>query len=217
MLISEQKPMEEILRYLNGEKAIFLVGCKGCAEACETGGEQQVLDIKKDLEAEGKTITGFSVIDTVCSDSLTKLKLSYNKDKIDAADSILVLCCGIGVQVTAGAVDKVVHPGCNTMSSGGDHAEWEGFGVCLECGDCLLDYTGGICPIARCAKNLSNGPCGGSEGGKCEVNPDLSCAWHLIIERLMKIGRLDKLEEVIPPKNWNVSLTGGPPVVAKSL
>ena len=38
MLISEQKPMEEILASLDGEQNIFLVGCKGCAEGCESGG-----------------------------------------------------------------------------------------------------------------------------------------------------------------------------------
>jgi len=211
MLISQQKPMEEILRYLDGEKAIFLIGCKGCAEACETGGEQQVMEMKQRLEDEGKAITGFLLIDTVCSDPLTKMKLASHRQAIDAADSLLILCCGIGVQVVAALVDKVVHPGCNTLSSGGAHAEWEGAECCLECGDCVLDYTGGICPIARCAKNLSNGPCGGSEGGKCEVHPDLPCAWHLVIERLSKLGRLDKLEAVVPPKNWSVSLTGGPP------
>ena len=27
MLISEQKPLEEILNYLDGEKNIFLIGC----------------------------------------------------------------------------------------------------------------------------------------------------------------------------------------------
>jgi len=211
MLISEQKPMEEILRYLNGEKAVFLIGCKGCAEGCESGGEQQVIEIKQKLEDEGKTIPGFSVIDMVCNESLTRLKLAPHLQAIDSSDSILVLTCGIGIQTVAAVVDKVVHPGCNTISLGGAHAEWKEAERCLECGNCILDYTGGICPIARCPKNLSNGPCGGSEGGKCEVNPDLPCAWHLIIERLTKLGRLDKLEEIIPPKDWSVSLTGGPP------
>ena len=43
MLISEQKPMEEILSYLSGEEKVFIVGCKGCAEGCQTGGEQQAV------------------------------------------------------------------------------------------------------------------------------------------------------------------------------
>jgi hypothetical protein len=212
MLISEQKPLEEILSSLEGEKAIFLIGCKGCAEGCESGGEQQVGEMKQRLEEEGKTITGVSLIDMVCNESLTMMKLNAHKREVEASDSILVLSCGVGVQTVAAIVDKVTHPGCNTVSSGGAHAEWKDAEHCLECGNCILDFTGGICPIARCSKHLFNGPCGGSQGGKCEISPDLPCAWQLIIERLSKLGRLDKLEKIVPPKDWSVSLIAGPPI-----
>jgi len=73
---------------------------------------------------------------------------------------------------------------------------------CAACGDCLLALTAGICPIARCAKGLLNGPCGGSQNGKCEVDPEKDCAWALIIERLEKAGRLHVLEEIRPPRNF---------------
>jgi len=212
MLISEQKPLEEILDYLDGERNIFLIGCKGCAEGCESGGEKQVLEMKHTLEGQNKTIGGFSIIDMVCNETLTRIKLKIHQKEIKAADSILVLTCGVGVQTVAGVVDKAVHPGCNTLSSGGAHAEWKEAERCLECGDCMLEFTGAICPIARCSKHLLNGPCGGSQGGKCEVDPSIPCAWQLIIERLTKLGQLDKLEKIVAPKNWSVSLIAGPPV-----
>jgi len=212
MLISEQKPLEEILDYLDGERNIFLIGCKGCAEGCESGGEKQVLEMKHTLEGQNKTIGGFSIIDMVCNETLTRIKLKTHQKGMKAADSILVLTCGVGVQTVAGVVDKAVHPGCNTLSSGGAHAEWKEAERCLECGDCVLEFTGGICPIARCSKHLLNGPCGGSQDGKCEVNADIPCAWQLIIERLTELGQLDRLERLVPPKNWNVSLIAGPPV-----
>lgn len=211
MLISEQKPFEEILSLLDGEKAVFLIGCKGCAEGCESGGEQQVMEMKQKLEEQGKTVTGSSMIDMVCNDSLTRMKLKAHREAIKSSDSLLVLTCGIGVQTVATVTDKMVHPGCNTISSGGAHAEWKEAERCLECGDCILDFTGGICPIARCSKHLLNGPCGGSQGGKCELSPELPCAWQLIIERLTKLGRLDRLEDIVAPKNWSVSLISGPP------
>jgi hypothetical protein len=212
MLISEQKPLDEILSYLDGEKNIFLIGCKGCAEGWESGGEKQVIEMGKTLQEHGKAITGFVVVDMVCDSALIKLKLRAHKSEIAAADSILVLTDGAGVQTVAEVVSKVVHPGCNTLSSGGAHAEWKEAERCLECGDCMLEFTGGICPIARCSKHLLNGPCGGSQDGKCEVNTDIPCAWQLIIERLTELGQLDRLEKLVPPKNWNVSLTAGPPV-----
>jgi len=212
MLISEQKPLEEILSYLEGDKNVFTIGCKGCAEGWGSGGEKQVAEMKNTLQEKGKTVTGSLVVDMLCDAALTKLKLRAYKKEVAAADSILVLTDGAGVQTVAELVNKVVHPGCNTLSSGGAHAEWKEAERCLECGDCVLEFTGGLCPIARCSKLLLNGPCGGSQGGKCEVNPDIPCVWQQIVDRLAKLGQLDKLERIVAPKNWSVSLTSGPPV-----
>jgi hypothetical protein len=50
MIISEAKPFPEILKSLEGEQRIFIVGCKGCAEACSTGGEAQVLEMEQQLQ-----------------------------------------------------------------------------------------------------------------------------------------------------------------------
>lgn len=212
MLISKQKPLEEILSYLEGDKSIFLIGCKGCAEGWESGGEKQVAEMKNTLQERGKAVSGSVVVDMLCDRVLTKLKLRAYKKEIAAADSILVLTDGAGVQTVAEVVNKVVHPGCNTLSSGGAHAEWKEAERCLECGDCMLEFTGGLCPIARCSKHLLNGPCGGSQGGKCEVDPNIPCVWQQIVDRLAKLGQLDKLERLVAPKNWSVSLISGPPV-----
>jgi hypothetical protein len=212
MLISEQKPLEEILNYLEGDKNIFLIGCKGCAEGWGSGGEKQVAEMQNTLQEKGKNVTGSVVVDMLCDAALTKLKLRSYKKAIAAADSILVLTDGAGVQTVAELVNKVVHPGCNTLSSGGAHAEWKEAERCLECGDCVLEFTGGLCPIARCSKHLLNGPCGGSQGGKCEVDADIPCVWQQIVDRLTKLGQLDKLERIVAPKNWSVSLISGPPV-----
>ena len=212
MLIPEQKPLEEILSYLEGDKNIFIIGCKGCAEGWGSGGEKQVAEMRSTLQEKGKVVTGSVVIDMLCDAALTKLKLRSYKKEIAAADSILVLTDGAGVQTVAEVTDKVVHPGCNTLSSGGAHAEWKESERCLECGNCVLEFTGGLCPIARCSKHLLNGPCGGSQGGKCEVDPGIPCVWQQIVDHLGKLGRLDKLEWFVAPKKWSVSLTSGPPV-----
>jgi hypothetical protein len=62
MLISEQKPMEEILGYLDGETRVFLLGCNGCAQASQTGGPEQVREMRSRLEAAGKAVTGSTVL-----------------------------------------------------------------------------------------------------------------------------------------------------------
>ena len=117
MLISEQKPLEEILGYLEGERSVFLVGCKGCAEGWNSGGEKQIAEMKNTLQEKGKTVAGSVVVDMLCDRALTTLKLRAHKQEIAAADSILVLTDGAGIQTVAEVVDKVVHPGCNTRSS----------------------------------------------------------------------------------------------------
>jgi hypothetical protein len=47
-----------------------------------------------------------------------------------------------------------------------------------------------------------NGPCGGSQNGKCETSKERDCAWALIYERLKKQGRLDNLMAVAAPKDF---------------
>jgi len=204
MIISEQKDFPEIVTSLEGEQRIFIVGCKGCAEACHTGGESQALEMKQKLEETGKTVVGYSVVDFLCDKALVKFRLKAHEEKINSADSLLVMTCGIGVQATAKVVDKITHPACNTINVGGARGEWRGEERCLECGDCLLDYTGGICPLTACTKSLINGPCGGAKNGKCEFEPDeRDCGWQLIYERLKKLNHLDKMRVMISPKDYS--------------
>ena len=73
----------------------------------------------------------------------------------------------------------------------------------------FLEWTGGICPIARCAKKLLNGPRGGSMHGKCEVNRDTDCAWQLIYDRLLALGRTDILNTARAAKDWRTSTASG--------
>ena len=203
--ITQQKPFEEIKQLLESDQRVYLIGCGTCATMCHTGGKEEILEMKDKLEEIGKEVTGWMVISTAC-DSLTREALKEDMEAIQLADAILVMSCSFGVQTVAQYVEKLVYPALNTMLLGHEDSPEHFSRVCVQCSDCTLALTGGICPIARCAKNLLHGPCGGSEGGECEVHPDLPCAWHLIIERLTKLGRLDKLETLVPPKDWTVSL-----------
>ena len=203
MIVSELKPLPAILGYLDGEQNIFILGCRGCAEASKTGGEVQVLEMKQRLEGAGKRVVGHTVADFLCDKALVKMKLYAHEQEVLAADSLLVMTCGLGVQATAAVVDKPVHPATNTINLGGSRGEWRGNERCRECGDCLLDYTGGICPLTACTKSLINGPCGGAKDGRCEFEPDVRpCGWQLIYERLKKTGRLDEMKTILPPKDY---------------
>ena len=202
MLLSQQKSLEEILRSLEAETKIFLLGCGGCAESSGTGGKAQVLEMKGKLEQAGKKITGYTVIDFLCQKALVQSRLRGKVKEVKEADSLLVMTCGVGVQAVSAVSDKITHPACNTVPLGGSRGEWKGTERCKECGDCVLDSTGGICPLTACSKYLLNGACGGTtKEGKCEVDQEMECGWKLIHERLEKLGRLDKLRQVYEPKD----------------
>jgi hypothetical protein len=215
MILSEQKPFEEILGYLDGEKSVFILGCNGCAQSSGSGGPVQVAEMKLKLEEAGKKVTGTKVIDFLCEKALVKSGLRGRVEQVAAADSILVMTCGIGIQAVAASVNKVCHPACNTVNLGGSRGEWKGSERCQECGQCLLDYTGGICPITACTKSLVSGACGGASNGKCELSPDRDCGWELIYNRLKSKGQLDKLKVFIDPLDHS-KLLARPEMLATS-
>lgn len=207
MIMQRQKPFEDILKYLEGEGRVFVIGCTECATVCQVGGEPEVEEMKKKLEGAGKKVTGTAIPEAVCMLQNTKKVFREHKKEIDEADSILVLCCGDGVQTAKEASGKKVHPGTDSLFLG----EVLRFGQfeerCRMCGDCILDRTGGICPITRCSKGLLNGPCGGySAEGKCEVDPERDCAWLLIYKALEETGELDKIKEPAPPRDYSKNL-----------
>ena len=215
MIYSEQKPFEDILGYLEGEKSVFILGCNGCAQSSGSGGPVQVEEMKQKLEEAGYTVTGTKVIDFLCEKALVKSGLRGKVDQVVAADSILVMTCGIGVQAVAASVNKVCHPACNTVNLGGSRGEWQGSERCFECGQCLLDYTGGVCPLTACTKSLVSGACGGASDGKCEISPDHDCGWELIYNRLKSKNQLDKLGALVEALDHN-KLMARPEMLATS-
>jgi hypothetical protein len=199
MILSEQKPFDEILGYLEQDKNVFILGCNGCAQSSGSGGPAQVEEMKQKLTEAGKNVTGSRVVDFLCGKALIKSALKGRIDQIKAANAVLVLTCGIGVQAVAASLNKPVYPGCNTVNLGGSRGEWEGSERCNECGQCLLYYTGGICPLTACTKGLISGACGGANNGKCEVSPERDCGWELIYNRLKERGQLDRLQDLLQP------------------
>lgn len=209
--ITSQKPVEEVMGYLEKCQKVYIIGCGTCATMCHTGGKSEVLEMKEKIEDGGKKVTGWMIIPTAC-DELTKYALEEEAGRIGEADCVLAMTCAIGVQTIALHMKdkKPVYPALNTMFIGIEDSPGHFAEVCLQCGSCVLGRTAAICPLVRCSKGLLNGPCGGSSGGKCEVSEDIPCAWQLIYDRLSEMGRLDEMEAIEPVKDWSVSVTGGP-------
>jgi ferredoxin len=212
MIIAEQKPLEEIKGLLGEAGRVLVVGCGTCVTVCFAGGEKEagilgsLLRMATKMESRPKEVSEVTVQRQCEWEYLDAIR-----ERVAEADVVLSLGCGVGVQALAERYPQaVVVPGLNTKFMGLPLEQGVWAERCAACGQCLLGLTGGICPIARCSKQLLNGPCGGSSQGKCEVNPDIECAWQLIYDKLKAQGRLHLLMEITPPKDWRTSRDGGP-------
>jgi len=212
MIIAEQKPLDEIKSMTADYQKILILGCGTCVTICFAGGEKEVgilasaLRMATRLDGQDKEFIEATV--------QRQCEYEFNEevaDLVKEADVVLSLACGIGVQtMNEQFPEKLTLPGLNTKFLGQPTEQGVWDERCLACGDCVLYKTGGICPIARCSKSLLNGPCGGSQDGKCEINPEVDCAWQLIYDRLKALGELDMMMEVKSPKDWSTGHAGGP-------
>jgi len=211
MIVVRRKPLEDILTFVADCRQVLLLGCGTCSAVCFAGGERETEEVacllpllaeEKGLEIEVRAAT----CERVCDWEFVEPVMSTD----DTPDAVVSFSCGSGVNLLAEHLDTIpVFPGTDTLFIGAtmEHGVWNE--MCLGCGDCILDRTFGICPVARCSKGILNGPCGGSKEGKCEIGNEIDCAWVKIVERAQALGRLDDLGRYIPPKDWSSSHAGG--------
>jgi len=212
MITAERKPLDELIGYVRPYERILLVGCNECVTVCAAGGRKEVgllaSALRMSLLQGGKSIDIKEItLERQCDPEYMEELVAH----IGGVDAIMSMACGCGVQEVARRFkDKPVFPAVNTKFMGASERQGVWAERCQGCGDCLLGLTGGICPIARCSKQLMNGPCGGSTKGKCEISPDVDCAWQLIWDRLKELGMTDRYEEIMPAKDWRTAGGGGP-------
>ena len=207
MIVAEQKPIKDILSMLDDYNRILIAGCRACVAVCSSGGAKEVAVLSSAIRLARKKQDKPVTLDEITIERQCEPEMvDRSADNVKDCEAVISIACGAGVQLMAERFPKmVVLPGCNTTFLG----VAEELGVwserCAGCGNCVLDKTGGLCPISRCSKQLLNGPCGGSEDGKCEVSRDIDCVWQLIIDRLTRLDRLEVLEEIFPVKDWTPS------------
>ncbi len=212
MITAERKPIAEIMEYVRPFNKILLLGCNECVTVCYAGGRKEVGILASALAMaflkEGKKLEIDELtLERQCDPEYVE-EIARSIDKYDAVCS---MACGCGVQTVAGRYqDKPVFPMVNTEFMGASERQGVWAERCRGCGDCVLAYTGGVCPIARCSKSIINGPCGGSTKGKCEISPEVDCAWQLIWDRLKAMGRTDMYLKLLGPKDWRTAGGGGP-------
>ena len=198
--ITQKKPEEELEQLLKGLNRLFIIGCGTCVTLTRTGGEPEVQELKESLSSKGKLVTGSTVVPVAC-DNLTREFLLEFGEQIEQADCLLITSCAFGVQTIARQLKKMVVPAVNTMFIGKETAFGTFDEICTQCGTCIIGETGGICPVTNCHKGLVNGPCGGTNHGKCEIDVNKDCVWTLIYNRLKDLDRLDCMRKYQQPRN----------------
>ena len=201
MVKAKKKPIPELKSIIQPYKKILNIGCGGCVSVCLAGGQKEVNVLNAELSLEiGKAVNidGYT-IERQCR----QLYVDEIKEIVKQYDGLLSMACGAGVQLLAETYPQIpVFPAVNTIAIGIDRDIGIYEERCRACGDCIIGYTGGICPITRCAKGLFNGPCGGVNQGLCEVSETVACAWVEVYERLSSQNRLDCIDLIREPLAW---------------
>lgn len=212
MITAERKPMEELMEYVRPFDSILLVGCNECVTVCAAGGRKEVGLLSSALQiALLKTGKNIDIEEMTLERQCDPEYVEELVSKINGVDAIMSMACGCGVQEVARRFKGMpVFPAVNTKFMGASERQGVWSERCQGCGDCMLGITGGVCPIARCSKKLMNGPCGGSTAGKCEISPEVDCAWQLIWDRLKTLGLENRYEKIMPAKDWRQAGGGGP-------
>ncbi len=213
MITAEQKPFQEIAEMIQEHKKLLILGCGTCVTVCMAGGEKEVGILASTLRlADKQNSSSLEIQEDTIERQCDKEFFDTVKEKVEWADAVLSMACGVGVQFCNEVFPgKQILPALNTKFYGTTEQQGIWTERCGGCGNCVLADFGGICPIARCSKSLLNGPCGGSQDGKCEVDQEnLDCAWQLIFDRMKELGLLHRLEENQPIKDWSTGRDGGP-------
>lgn len=213
--ITKQKSTEEIFHLLEGQDRIFIIGCGTCVTLTRTGGAPEVAAMQETLLESGKLVTGQVVVPVAC-DNLTTDILQEETERIEQADVLLIMTCAFGVQTISSQLERMVVPALDTLFLGKESGAGQFNEICTQCGTCVIGETGGICPVTACHKGLINGPCGGTNQGKCEIDSNKDCAWTLIYNRLKGFGRLESMRKLQGPRDFLGEPTPGKFEMSKS-
>lgn len=204
MVKAKKKPLDEIKDAVAEYERILNVGCGGCASVCLAGGQKEVAALNNELKMAFKLDGRARKIDGYTVERQCNLQFLDELDAlVENYDCLMSMACGAGAAFMAERYPKIpVFPAVNTLAIGTDREIGMYDERCRACGQCVIGYTGGICPVVCCAKGLFNGPCGGVHDGQCEVGHGISCAWCDIYNRLKEQKRLDNILKIRMPMQW---------------
>ncbi len=206
MLKSIWKPESEIQKALEGVESIALISCAVCANLSGTGGHQGLKTMKGLAEKWGKRVVTSQCVVACCSaEIMAQANRVYLAPIAEKCDAVVMLSCAGGVKsaylakpdmAVVAALDSV---GSAVITQQDDPIVQS---LCVGCGQCVLSYTGGICPMSKCPSKRRYSPCSRQPeaGNTCTVNPAQKCVWKEIekrgdMEALAALGHMHKGEQ----------------------
>ena len=199
---------------------VLLVGCGTCVTVCLAGGEREVgilgsaLRMSLRLAGRGDVVVDECTIERQCEDAF----IDVLAPRVAEYDAICSLGCGAGVQALAERFPKMpVYPGPehavhrHPRIAGRVDGEMRRLRQ-LPAG--RVRRASARSPAAPSA--CSNGPCGGSRDGKCEVNPEPRLRLAIDLRPGRGAGhRSTASTTIVPPHDWSTGLDGGPRKVVR--
>ncbi len=214
MLKSVWKSVGEIEAALAGKQSIAVISCGVCANLSGAGGSRGLKTMQGLAKKWGKEVVVSKCVIACCSNEImTQAKRIYLDPVTQKCDALVMLSCAGGVKSAyltqpgmpvVAALDSV---GSAVITSDNDPVATS---LCVGCGQCVLSFTGGICPMSKCPASRRYSPCKKSpvKGTQCAVDPARECIWKEIqtrgdMDALRALGLIHKLEnkeEIAPYK-----------------
>jgi hypothetical protein len=211
MIKTKWKPEQELEYSLRNFNKVTIFSCGFCASLCDTGGTIGMKAMEAFLHQNRKEVVLAKVVVSCCSEEIMRQTVKRHRHSISASDALVILSCsagvksaylvGVGVPII-GALDTIGNTPITRQT--GALAE----SICATCGQCVLSYTGGICPVSGCPLHLKYGPCERFNESDiiCVVDSLRHCVWKEI-SQAVDLGGLAKLQEVHKSEAMVVSKT----------
>ena len=201
MIETRWKPKDEIKYSLKNAKKISILSCGACANLCGTGGTIGINFLKDLLKEWGKEVVFSRNILIGCSEETMRQTLRINRRSILRSDALVIIACSGGVKTAFLCEPMVPVVGVLDTVGAGAITRLDNLvarSMCIACGHCVLNYTGGICPLSECPLKMKYGPCeeAPKNGMQCAVNPYQNCVWREIAKRAGDLLGLEELRQI---------------------
>lgn len=198
-------PPGRLVEEIPADARVFVLGCGDCATRERFGGAVECAETAEALAAEGIEVAGWAAPpdgDGSCNPRVARETLDGAAEALAASGAIVLLACPQAQPAVEQASGLPVIAGTQVVVGGPTGGSASAVEECDFCVQCIAEAAGGLCPHSFCSKHLINGPCGGAQGGRCEVVPRRPCVWELIHRRLKVAGRLEILRAYQEPVSF---------------